>query len=96
MSWAWAWSVAITRPPASGWSRRITSSRSWACSSTVGSHWPSSDSAVRSRWLACSRVTSSSNVAATTSPSGATHSMNPLIRGKYTGRTTPPSASASP
>ena len=96
MSCAWAWSMAITRPPASGWWRRSSTRRSWAWSSTAGSHWPSSDSAVRNRWLACSRASSSSKVADSTSPSGATHSMNPLMRGKYTGRTTPRSASAWP
>ena len=79
---AWAWSMAITRPPAAGSVRRSVTSRSWACSSTVGSHSPSRLSAVRNRWLARSRPRSSSKVAATTSPSGATHSMNPLIRGK--------------
>jgi hypothetical protein len=95
MPWAWSWSAAITSPAASGWLRRNAVNRSLACSSTVASHSPSRLSAVRSRWDARARSSGSSNAAACASPSGAIHSMNPLIRGKYTGRTTRPSPSAS-
>ena len=69
-------------PPASGWVRRSAPSRSWACSSTVGSHSPSRLSAVRSRWAARVRSRASSNAAAWAPPSGAIHSMKPLMRGK--------------
>ncbi len=79
---AWSWSMAMTRPPAVGWVRRIDISRRCASPSTVGSHSPSSDSAVRSRWLASCVVRSSSKVADTSAPSGATHSMWPPVRGK--------------
>ena len=93
---ACSWSMAITRPPASGCSWRISRSRSFAARSTLGSQSPSSDNAVRRRWLARAAPRGSSNVAACSDPSGADHSMWPFVRGKYTGRTTRPSASASP
>ena len=49
---AWSWSVAITSPPPSGWVRRISVEPGRRpARSTVGSHSPSSESAVRSRWL---------------------------------------------
>ena len=55
MPWACSWSVAITRPPASGWppssigDDRSAAQRSWstALESTVGIHSPSRLSAVR-------------------------------------------------
>ena len=67
---AWSWSMAITRPPASGWWRRTSARRSTASRSTVGSHSPSSDSAVRRRWLASWFASGSSKVASCTAPSG--------------------------
>ncbi len=82
MPWAWSWSVAMTRPPASGWVRRSAVSRSLAWSSTVGSHSPSRLSAVRSRWAARARSSGSSKAAAWALPSGAIHSMYPSMRGK--------------
>jgi hypothetical protein len=82
MPWAWSWSAAMTRPPASGCDRRIVVSRSFACSSTVGSHSPSRLRAVRRRWAEATLSSASSKPAAATLPSGATHSMNPLMRGK--------------
>ena len=94
---AWSWSVAMIEPAGVGGRRRgCASSRSWALRSTVGSHWPSSDSAVRRRCADRAASRASSKLAATSLPSGATHSMSPPIRGKYTGRTTRPSRSASP
>ena len=62
--------------------------RWWAWSSTVGSHSPSRLSAVRSRWAERCRSSASSKLAAFALPSGAVHSMNPLMRGNHTGRTT--------
>ena len=96
MPLAWSWSMAITRPPASGSTARIAVSRSWALRSTVGSHWPSSERAVRRRCAARAASRASSKLAATSSPVGATHSISPPTRGKYTGRTTRPSRRASP
>ena len=81
-------SVAITSPAASGCSRRTSASRACAARSTAGSHSPSSESAVRSRWLARAASSRSSNVAEWTVPSGALHSIWPFVAGKKTGRTT--------
>ena len=93
---AWSWSMAITRPPASGCSARMRVSRSWAARSASGSHSPSSESAVRNRCAAWLAASASWNVAASVLPSGAVHSITPSMRGKYTGRTTEPSRSAAP
>ena len=79
---ACSWSVAITSPPASGCSRRTSVRRSFAARRTLGSHSPSSESAVRSRWLARSRSSRSSNVAEWMEPSGACHSIWPFVLGK--------------
>jgi hypothetical protein len=82
MPWAWSWSEAMTRPPASGCCRRSIVSRSLAWRSTVGSQSPSRLSAVRRRWAAPDRSRGSSKAAEANDPSGATHSMKPLTRGK--------------
>ena len=82
MPLACSWSVAMTRPPASASAARSDVSRSWALRSTVGSHWPSIDSAVRRRWAERAASSASSKLAATSRPSGAIHSMSPPTRGK--------------
>ncbi len=79
---ACSWSVAITSPPASGCSRRTSSSRAFAARSTVGSHSPSSESAVRRRWLDRAASSRSSKVASCSVPSGAVHSSRPFVVGK--------------
>ena len=79
---ACSWSVAMTRPPAFGCSRRTSISRVLAARSTVGSQSPSSERAVRRRWLARTASSGSSKLAACIDPSGADHSMLPLVRGK--------------
>ena len=89
-------SVAITSPAASGCSFRTSTRRSFAALRTAGSHSPSSESAVRSRWPTWAPSSRSSNVAEWTAPSGAVHSICPFVVGKKTGRTTRRSSSASP
>ena len=82
MPCACSWSMAMTRPPALGCWRRMPSNWAWASARTLGSHWPSSDNAVRNRWLARWKSRASSNDAENSEPSGATHSMCPPNAGK--------------
>ena len=73
---AWSWSVAITRPPASGCVAAHSLEPGHAPGGAPsGSHSPSIDSAVRSRWLERAWSSASSNDAAWSEPSGAVHSM---------------------
>ena len=82
---ACSWSVAITRPPASGWSRRSSSSRSLAWPSTAGSHSPR-----RARCAAVADPTGRGRAGRRRRRAGAVGASTPYppIRGKYTGRTT--------
>ena len=66
----------------SGCSRRTSVRRACALRSTDGNHSPSSESAVRNRWLVRDESRRSSNVAEWMEPSGAAHSIWPFVVGK--------------
>ena len=75
-------SMAMTRPPASGWVRRTFISALFARTRTDGSHSPCNDRAVRSRWAVRVRSRASPKDAAWCEPSADTHSISPSMRGK--------------
>ena len=62
------WSVAMTRPPASGIARRTSVSRLSAAARTDGIHSPFGSSAVRHAWPVMSLVSASPRRALTSSP----------------------------
>jgi len=72
------WSVAITRPPASGMSpERSTRSRASAARRTCGIHSPDGSSAVRHAWAMTSWVTGSPRRTASSSPAEVRHRVSP-------------------
>ena len=92
-----SWSVAMTRPPASGTCRRTSLSRRSAASSTAGTQAPSTSRAVRSACADWSLVSGSPSRAATSSPARVRHATWPEYAMNSTGRTTwSASASAYP
>jgi hypothetical protein len=90
-----SWSVAMTRPPASGMPLRTSVSRVSAARSTLGIHSPLASSAVRHAWAVASLVIGSPSFAAISSPALVRQRILPLYERKITGRTTP-SPSACP
>ena len=72
-----SWSVAITRPPASGTWRRTSVSRRSAAASTDGIHSPAGSSAVRSACALRSLVIGSPSRAATSSPARVRQARSP-------------------
>ena len=72
-----SWSVAMTRPPASGTWRRTSESRLSAADSTEGIHEPCGSSAVRSAWAVRSLVSGSPSRAAISSPARVRHCSSP-------------------
>jgi hypothetical protein len=74
---ALSWSVAITRPAASGTSRRTSVSRRSAATNTVWIQSPAGSSAVRQACACMSLVSGSPSRAATSSPALVRHAMSP-------------------
>ncbi len=73
-----SWSVAMTRPPASGMPLRTSVSRLSAAASTLGIQSPVGESAVRQAWPMASLVIGSPSRAATSSPALVRQRMLPL------------------
>ena len=92
---ATCWSLAMTRPPASGMPlARSTLSRASAARSTCGIQSPAGSSAVRHAWAIRSCVIGSPRRAASSSPAFVRQRVSPEYARNSTGRTTP-SRSAS-
>ena len=83
-----SWSVAMTRPPASGTCRRTSVSRVSAAASTDGIQAPAGSRAVRRAWALRSWVSGSPSRAATSSPARVRHCISPEYARNSTGRTT--------
>ena len=83
-----SWSVAMTRPPASGTCRRTSVSRVSAAASTERIQSPVGSSAVRSACALRSWVSGSPSRAAISSPARVRHCISPEYARNSTGRTT--------
>ena len=72
-----AWSEAMTSPPASGISRRLTVNRSLAARRTAPIHSPAGSSAVRQAWAVTSAVDGSPSRTASSAPALVRHRISP-------------------